>query len=45
MNKEKFLQELNNLQYSDDFVDDDINDEKIDEKKINRTKEVVTKKF
>jgi len=43
MNKEKLLQELNNLQYSDNFVDDYINDEKIDKKKINRTKEVVTK--
>ncbi|EJR68094.1 hypothetical protein IIO_00413 [Bacillus cereus VD115] len=43
MNKEKLLQELNNLQYSDEFVDDYMNDEKIDTKKINRTKEVVTK--
>ncbi len=43
MNKEKLLQELNNLQYSDNFVDDYRNDEKIDKKKINRTKEVVTK--
>ena len=43
MNKEKLLQELNNLQYSDNFVDDYRNDEKIDKKKIDRTKEVVTK--
>ena len=45
MNKEKLLQELNNLQYSDNFVDDYRNDEKIDKKKIDRTKEVVTKQF
>lgn len=33
MNKEKLIQELNNLQYSDDFVDDDINGERIDKRK------------
>ena len=33
MNKEKLLQELNNLQYSDNFVDDYRNDEKIDKRK------------
>lgn len=43
MNKEKLLQELNNLQYSDNFVDDYRNDEKIDKTKIDRTKETVTK--
>ncbi|EJQ15226.1 septation ring formation regulator EzrA [Bacillus cereus] len=45
MNKEQLLQELNDLQYSSDFVDDYMKDEKIDKKKINRTKEVVTKKI
>ncbi|MBL1703594.1 septation ring formation regulator EzrA, partial [Klebsiella pneumoniae] len=43
MNKEKLLQELNNLQYGDNFVEDYRNDKKIDKKKIDRTKEVVTK--
>ncbi|EEK76777.1 hypothetical protein bcere0009_42850 [Bacillus cereus R309803] len=37
------LQELNNLQYGDNFVEDYRKDKKIDKKKIDRTKEVVTK--
>ncbi|PEW70505.1 septation ring formation regulator EzrA [Bacillus cereus] len=43
MNEENLLQKLNDLQYSEEFIDEYTSDEIIDKKKIERTKKSVTK--
>lgn len=40
MNEKNLLQKLNDLQYSDEFIDEYTSDKIIDKKKIERTKKV-----